>query len=133
MKITLATLPQATEQEIFDHVVLGLAKQGFEQSIDDDTCAYRSCNGTRRCAAGLCMADAEYERLQFDSNIEGETWEGLIARELVPIEHRSLISALQAAHDSSRSKNPHGMWCELQRLANDFSLDARTLNSEWVA
>lgn len=51
-----------TEQEIFNMAYIGLAKQGFERSFDDETkyCLYRGPDG-RKCALGHCIPDEIYD------------------------------------------------------------------------
>lgn len=90
-QITLATLEQATEQEVFDHVARHLLKQG-RRSGDERDCLYR--HGDLKCAAGCLIADGEY-----DKDFENTSWTRLVEREQVPEAHQSLIQALQNIHD----------------------------------
>lgn len=132
VNITLATLPDATEQEVFDHVVRGLGAQGFLQSVEvknSDSCAYRGADG-RKCAAGHCMSDVEYAALQARTysrhndkehpGIEGWTWEDLLDLGIVPGSHKSLIGLLQNAHD--QSTHPQAMRARLVKLAGPLRL-----------
>lgn len=96
--ITLKTLAEASAQDVFDHVVRHLGKQGVRSMEEDgDTsasCAYRGVEG-RMCAAGCLVADDEYQK-----DWEGLSWEGLLNRGAVPPEHGSLIDDLQLVHDT---------------------------------
>lgn len=94
--ITLATLPQATEQEVFDQVVRHMLTQG-ERSENDIGCVYRGPNGLK-CAAGCLISDEEYNS-DMDNNPEGTSWQDLSARDEVPSKHLALISVLQRIHD----------------------------------
>lgn len=97
-EVTLATLADCTPQEVFDHVVRGLASQGFKQctSRSDSLCAYRG-DGGLRCAAGWCMTDTEYAQ---HANIEGKGWLELVDAREVPAAHADLVDVLQKAHDN---------------------------------
>ncbi|WKV20533.1 hypothetical protein 16Q_140 [Pseudomonas phage 16Q] len=94
--INLATLSQATEQEVFDQVVSHMLTQG-ERSEGDDGCVYRGPNGLK-CAAGCLISDEEYNS-DMDNNPEGTSWQDLAARDEVPSKHLALISRLQGIHD----------------------------------
>lgn len=117
--ITLATLPQATEQEVFDHVVNHLLTQkkcsdNGKKSYMDQLCMYRGKHGLK-CAAGCLIADEEYKE-EFESI---GTWEELVQREMVPDNHSYLIRQLQLIHDK---REPH-FWAEcLEKLANKQGL-----------
>ena len=95
--ITLATLPQATEQQIFDQVSKHLLTQ-MQRSENSDYCAYRDPCGLK-CAAGCLIADSEYVA-EMDHNMEGSDWEQLIKNGLVPPEHKEFIVKLQQLHDN---------------------------------
>lgn len=97
-RITLATLPQATAQEVFDQVarhLLTQKKQSRRWWPDiGDGCSYRGANG-RSCAAGCLIGDEEYQ-----VEMEGVSWHGLAADlGIVPVVHAKLIGELQAIHD----------------------------------
>lgn len=50
-----------TKQKTFDTVYRGLAKQGFERSINgEETCVYRG-DHHRKCAAGILIPDELYD------------------------------------------------------------------------
>lgn len=96
--ITLKTLPTATPQEVFDHVVNHLFVQG-KQSLyyapdEFPCCMYRNPEGLK-CAAGCLIADEEY-----DKSFERRPWQDLIDKGLVPKEHHELIKILQDIHDN---------------------------------
>lgn len=97
-RITLATLPQATAQEVFDQVARHLLTQR-KRSLRDGisgACMYKAAGGLA-CAAGCLIADDEY-----DYSFESWSWEYLVAnREDFPARHSSLITSLQVIHDSS--------------------------------
>lgn len=96
MTITLATLPKATAQEVFDHVARHLLTQNRKSMRKDyNGCAYRGKGGTS-CAAGCLIADDEYY-----AKMEGGSWGGLVQRHMVPTNHAVLISRLQIVHDAS--------------------------------
>src|SRR5690348_8267771 len=108
MKITLATLPKATAQQVFDHIARRMRAQGFEQSSvggkDATMYSYRDMNG-RAGPAGHCMSDAEYADLNLkaihfiEESIEGSSWSEIVAAKLAPTAHAELIQDMQLAHD----------------------------------
>ncbi|MFM1991312.1 MAG: hypothetical protein RJA99_4269 [Pseudomonadota bacterium] len=92
--ITLATLPQATAQQVLDQVARHLLTQGATSyGRGAIVCAYRS-DGGWRCAAGCLIADDEYRE-----DWEGQNWANLCREGLVPVTHRALILDLQGLHD----------------------------------
>lgn len=94
--ITLATLSQATAQDVFDQVVAHLRQQGKKSATaDGESCQYRSFDGLK-CAAGCLVSDDEY-----NSEMEGLRWNLLAQTGFVPIAHVSLIKALQSVHDDT--------------------------------
>lgn len=125
--ITLATLKNATAQQVFDQAVHGLLKQGCP-SIDEreDRCKYRVKlpNGdTLRCAAGMLIGDDEYTP-EMDGvggpSYVGTDWRELIEIGLVPKAHEVLIRDLQRIHDGEQIED----WeRHFQMLANDYGLD----------
>lgn len=142
MQITLATLPKASPQEVYDHVVRGLASQHFQQSIDEGGhCAYRGEHG-RKCSAGHCMSDAEYVALMAEprmasampTGIEGAKWRDLAGHStsgdsfdpVVPETHHELIDALQTAHDNGA--HPKVMREQLVDVASRLGLATDVLN-----
>lgn len=106
MQITLATLPQATEQQVFDYVATHLLKQGAKSrgivkqlnlangaAENVIGCKYRS--GKLSCAAGCLIGKGEYKR-----SFESVNWGALAHQGKVPKEHYLLIGKLQSVHDN---------------------------------
>lgn len=117
--VTLATLEQATAQEVFDQVATHLLKQN-KHSVDWNTacvytaCAYRGDNGLK-CAAGCLIADDEYEL-----GFEGYDWTTLAVRtKKVPDSHALLIARLQKTHDDNI---PDEWYQDLRDVAKEFGL-----------
>ena len=90
--ITLKTLAQASEQEVFDQVATYLLKQGMRSSDKSGNCKYR--HEGLRCAAGCLIGDDEY-----DPSMEVNSWDRLTATSKAPKDHADLIVSLQAIHD----------------------------------
>ena len=125
--ITLKTLKDATEQEVFDQVAEHLLTQN-QQSLDisgcSGTCMYRNTAGLM-CAVGCLIADDEYlegwegagwvklsEQIKKDREID---FEGA---------HESLLIALQGVHDNYDSD----LWLtRLQHTAKDKGLNTEIL------
>jgi hypothetical protein len=135
--ISLKTLAEATEQEIFDQVATHLLKQGLKSELGD-TCAYRGYYGLK-CAAGCLISDEEYEEL-FET-VKGKRdkncmpWYDLVFEGIVPTTaHSNLIGHLQDIHDNY----PVEKWAEmLQKVAffrnlNTSKLDAAAISSAWL-
>lgn len=106
--ITLATLPQATAQQVFDQVATHLLTQKKKSRVihrdngklgfpKGDSCVYRTPEGLK-CAAGCLISDEEYLTLIGESR-NSIPWNSLIARGVAPEEHRELIVSLQRCHD----------------------------------
>jgi hypothetical protein len=117
--ITLKTLKDATEQEIFDQVAEHLLKQN-EQSYIGTMCAYRG-DGGLMCAAGCLIGDDEYSR-EMDENFMG--WPELVTEGTAPHLHSRLVRQLQQIHDSY---NPEQWKAELANVANCFKLNTNAL------
>ena len=120
--ITIATLPNYTDQEVFDYIANHLLSQGEKcQELDDDTspiCVYKNTDN-QRCAAGCLFGPGEY-----NPSLEGNNWMGLRDKGIVPGFHCGLITALQRIHDT----RPADEWYhELKDLAKDFHLDITNL------
>lgn len=114
-RITLKTLAQATEQEVFDQVVQHLREQGV-QSTTEEGCAYRGDDGLM-CAAGCLIADDEYTPYMDSSN--KTSWAHLVFEDIFPDEHDDLISGLQLVHDEYHPDN----WEEgFYSVSQDFNL-----------
>ena len=104
--ITLATLSEATAQEVFDQVATHLLTQNKVSSMEG-ACRYRFID--LKCAAGCLIADEEYK-----PEFEGNVWRDLTYSSLVPNRHAQLISQLQTIHDTCSPS----MWGNrLQELA----------------
>lgn len=114
--ITLATLSQATPQEVFDQVKNHLLTQNAPslQLGSNTLCQYRGHNGLK-CAAGCLISDEEYFR-EMESN---GTWEVLVDKKIAPKEHEYLISSLQNIHDCY---TPNCWEGELKKLADKSGL-----------
>lgn len=101
--ITLATLFDATEQEVFDQVVEHLKKQRVRCVDNHGFCRYRGRDGLK-CAAGCLISDDEY-----DPKLENHAWQTLTREKLVPDCHSDLIEVLQAVHDQYHPLSYHGL------------------------
>ena len=112
--ITLATLDQASKQEVFTQVKNHLLLQN-EKSMTDGGCAYRGSNGLQ-CSAGCLMSDEEAKYVP-----EEKEWRTLLDQGFVETyKHTDLISRLQDIHDGERPEE----WAEsLLRLAFDEGLN----------
>jgi hypothetical protein len=119
MKITIATLGQATEQQVFDQVAVHLLTQKRRSTIDG-VCAYRGLDGMC-CAAGCLMDDDEYL-----PRFEGCTWDVLNQEHGVTTDHQLLIKALQNIHDRTAPEHWVGA---LRSLARQFELNAVALDA----
>lgn len=92
--ITLATLDQATEQEVVDQVVQHLLTQKQKAVGSKGLCVYRDSKGLK-CAAGCLIADHEYV-----PDMEGCQWNMLTFRDyMTTSKHENLILQLQKIHD----------------------------------
>lgn len=101
MTITLATLAQATEQQIFDQVARHLLKQGQRAVVEGGTCKYRY-NGLM-CAAGCLISDDEYSE---NMDISG-SWGSLVEAGWVTTNHADFVYALQKMHDADPGRYGH--------------------------
>ena len=88
--ITLATLPQATAQEVFDQMATHLLTQN-EKSAGY---LFRYRLGRLKCAAGCLISDDEYKK-----SWEGRDWDTLVNLNEAPKAHTDLILELQRIHD----------------------------------
>lgn len=115
MTITLKTLAQATEQEVFDQVATHLLKQNKRAINDRDGCGYRGKDGTK-CAVGCLISDEEYNPV-WDRC--GEEWCTLVENNVVPSAHCNLLFKLQEVHDHYMIES----WLkELDHIAKDYGL-----------
>jgi hypothetical protein len=119
MRVTLANLAKATEQQVFDQVVTHLLTQRRKASIvvrapkARTMCRYRGENDTQ-CAAGCLISDEEYSQA-----LEANGWADLCASARVPADHQDLIEALQDTHDH---EHPDYWYDSLKTLAQQRSL-----------
>ena len=82
MKITLTTLAEATQQQVFDQVATHLLVDQREKSYTldddgDDQCAYKmedDKGNTLKCAVGCLISDDEYVDPEDLDNIDDEDW-----------------------------------------------------------
>lgn len=93
--ITLATLPRATEQQVFDQIATHLLTQNDRALGAGGVCVFLNDNGLK-CAAGCLMTEAEF--LALPSEIKGGNWAGVAAYMHIS-EHEHLIAELQTVHD----------------------------------
>ena len=111
MTITLATLSDATKQEVFTQVSNHLLAQMKQSKLKSTSgiCAYRGLDGLK-CAAGCLMSNSEAVKIP-----ENASWRKLVKEELVPKDHCELIDNLQFIHDEEQP----GTWEEsLKRFAS---------------
>jgi hypothetical protein len=115
--ITLATLPQATAQEIFDQVATHLLTQNcksltYSKWKKAHLPKYRGDNNTK-CAIGCIISDDEYDPVM-ESCLVSDLLENI---HNVPFE---LLAELQRTHDSWEPEEWKG---ELVKVAWLFQLD----------
>lgn len=97
-------MEELTKQDIFNQVYLGLKRQGFKKSLNENEtgCMYRSYDG-KRCAVGHLIKDGEYS-----TKMEGRSVGGLDANWLLPKRLKPFLvflSELQRVHDESEKQN----------------------------
>ena len=139
MNITLKTLPEATNQQVFDQVATHLLTQGI-QSKYGGNCVYRTPAGLK-CAAGCLIGDDEYVPAM-DNSVD-TSWDGMISLELVPDDHYELIASLQKIHDHYMPNHSDGAVDrmgaitrtveKLRSLAIGQNLNTRTLDEAYQA
>lgn len=121
--ITLATLPFATLQQVFEQSATHLLTQkekSKEYVGNIQVCVYLNSVGLK-CAAGCFISEKEYS-----PSFEGFSWEILIEKGKVPDNHLTLIHQLQLIHDTeilSEWKNA------LKNLGKGHDLDISFLNN----
>ena len=116
MTITLATLPQATAQEVYSQVRNHLLTQKIKSKEEGKGCVYRGPDGLK-CAAGCLISDEEYRE-----EMERQPWSFLVGKVLVPKVHGRLIAELQRIHDQQAATRWE--YC-LNKLAADFNLEPK--------
>lgn len=114
--ITLATLPEATAQEVFDQVARHLLTQKAK-ALDGNLCVYLADDGLK-CAAGCLIDSKEINK------ISGGDWAALVISEQVPKNHMDLICKLQSIHDDF---NPDRWRGKLEILSNELWLNFPSL------
>ena len=119
MKITLATLQEASAQEVFDQVATHLLEQKKKAADGNDVCSYRA-DGGLKCAAGCLIATEEYLE-----EFEGINWNGLVDTARVPATHKLLIGDLQYLHDHTA---PDTWQARLEKLAKLHTLSMPAVN-----
>jgi hypothetical protein len=124
--ITIANLPEASAQEVFDWIVSNLLRQNHRsvgvveaERADILTCVYRSPEGYK-CAAGWVMADDEYR-----PEMENTAWVCLAEQGVVPSDHASLIGHAQTIHDT---EIPEDWPVNFTRLAVEYNLNTWLLD-----
>lgn len=114
--ITLATLNDASLQEIFDQCKDHLLKQGRRADNFIGQCMYRSKEGLK-CAIGCFISDEEYQPEMESNSIE-------ILCSLfclnISLTRQQLLDALQQTHDNCE---PDEWKWELKEVAKAFKLD----------
>lgn len=112
-QITLATLPEATPEQVFEQVARHMLKQ-WQKSVSPDSnrCAYRGALGMS-CAAGCLIGDDEY-----DFRWEARSWTYLALGLEVPVKHYTLIRRLQVIHDSREVREWPGALLDAARAYN---------------
>lgn len=120
--ITLATLDDHTEQEVFDYVAKHLLKQG-ERSVVGTSCSYRGVGGLM-CAVGCLISDEEYKPEMDVAAGQGTSWTSLVGRELAnSSKHDGLLVELQGAHDGANPKMGVPFEFGLKRIALNRKLE----------
>jgi hypothetical protein len=119
--ITLATLPEATSQEVFNQAVRHLHNQNTKCELDTN-CVYNDGFG-KKCAAGCFISDDEY-----DDEYEFLNWSAVVESDNVPDNHFELIESLQIVHDRS----PIRLWKkDLKKLAASEGLKYPSNCEDW--
>lgn len=121
MKISLANLPEATAQQVFDQVATHMLTQKVK-SRDQHGCKYKV--GELKCAAGCLIGDDEYTHAM-DNLADGQNWNSLVEQGLVPPHPTEpLIYHLQLIHDSCLTQD----WAKsLHEVAIVYDLDPSIL------
>lgn len=125
-ELTLALLPRARAQEVFDFIARHLLRQQKRSVFAPDKafalrCRYRTPDGLA-CAAG-CLLTAEEA-----ADREGSSWYRLAMDKMVPLEHVLLIRRLQLVHDNQKIGVKD--WpAELREVASEFSLSATVVDA----
>lgn len=118
--ITLKTLVQASEQEVFDQAVNHMLSQMQKSQSPYGDCVYKNEEGLK-CAAGCFISDEEYSKYE----MEGNGWDTLVEKGKVPREHMALIKRMQHVHDS---EIPEYWETRLRHIAKDQDLKFNYIN-----
>lgn len=113
---SLATIMQASLQDIFDTVAKHLLNQNIKStrnSIIWASGAYRGFDGTK-CAAGCLISDEEYR-----PEMEGQFITSLLGKNTLLTPHGRLLQDLQRLHDRT---GPSAWRNELNQLASKYNL-----------
>lgn len=94
--ITIATLSQASAQEVFNQVATHLITQN-EKAMEGTTCVYLTPKGLK-CAAGCLLSKDDFESLTKAERTN--PWHTLVKLGHVPRTHSRLIVDLQQIHDT---------------------------------
>ena len=122
--ITLKTLAEATEQQVFDQAVNHLLTQNA-RAMNGGSCMYRNQAGLK-CAAGCFIGDDEYDARRMENMI----WGSLVIDGIAPDKHKVLISELQGLHDGSNTE----FWVgELKEIAEKYDLKMPDLPAQYAA
>lgn len=116
--LSVTTLPLYSKQEVYDHIVGHLRKQGQPAKLISDSgsgtlCVYLTPDG-RKCAAGSLFTPDEYK-----TEYEDKPWSFLVAAKHVPDAHNLLIVRLQCVHDDLDVDSWE--WA-FKKVAGDFNL-----------
>jgi hypothetical protein len=115
--ITLETLAESSESEVFNFVAHHLLTQFHQSAGEDLDCRYRAQG--RACAAGCLMSPEEY-----DKGFEGFPWGELVDDKKVPDAHMQLVTELQWVHDDPNARGRPGVWLELiPGLAEEWEIE----------
>lgn len=111
----------ATLQQVFDHVLKALRKQGKASVDTQGNCFYRTPEGLK-CAAGHCIPDDLYR-----PSFENESIDKLINSYSLVLpwmtsEHIPLMIALQSAHDIDLGHRITSWEKEMKKIAEKFGL-----------
>lgn len=125
--ITLATLKDATAQQVFDQVVTHMIKQGERSIANGSMCLYRGPNGLM-CAAGCLISDDEYQDY-FDAGggEGGGNWSSMVVNQSAPDYHKDLIIKLQRAHDQNGGIS--GVLHSMRLVGQCFELNLDVFNA----
>ena len=124
--ITLATLEDATPQEVFDQAARHLLTQMKKSAtlVKGRTwCEYRGPDGLK-CVAGCFISDTEYNK-NMDDHGDETGWGEMVADGTFPTTpHTRLMVSLQTVHDMHE---PDAWKAKLKELAFRYSLGTRVL------